>query len=225
MIEVNLLPGARRRTRKSAGVSPSALRSLKMPDVDRWLMFIIAAWVIGGLLFAWMFVGTRARAAQLEEEIETAVADSTRFAGIIKQTESLRAQRDTIAQKLEVIQDIDEGRYVWPHVLEELARALPDYTWLTSVAQVEGGALPVFQIEGRTGNNFALTRFMSTLESSPFVRGVRLLSTTRTTEGEVNLHAFTLEARYEPPPADLIRTVPLFSQDPGTEEIDGAAAN
>lgn len=223
MIEVNLLPGAKRRTRKK-GASAASLRSFKMPEFDRMMAFVIGAWIVGIGLFAWMFLGTRAKAAQLEEQIETAVADSTRFATVIAQTESLRAQRDTIAQKLEVIQQIDEGRYLWPHVMEELARSLPDYTWLTSVTQLEGGETPVFQIEGRTGNNFALTRFMSTLEASPFVRMVRLLSTTRTAEGEVNLHAFTLEARYEPPPAALIRTVPLFAQNPGQEEIDGSAA-
>jgi len=224
MIEVNLLPGAKRRTRSKAAVSAAGLRSLKLPEFDRWLAFIIGAWVLGAAIFAWLFLGTRAEAAQLDEQIQTAVADSTRFAGVIAQTQTLRAQRDTIAQKLEVIQEIDEGRYLWPHVMEELARALPDYTWLTSVVQLEGGEAPVFQLEGRTGNNFALTRFMSSLEASPFIRGIRLLNTSRITEGEVNLHAFTLEARYESPPADLIRTVPLFAQESVEEDLDGAAA-
>jgi len=34
-----------------------------------------------------------------------------------------------------IIQSIDGERYTWPHVLDELSRLLPPYTWLTSVTQ------------------------------------------------------------------------------------------
>ena len=124
--------------------------------------------------------------------------------------------------KLEVIQQIDEGRYTWPHIMAEVSKALPDYTWLEGVSQLEGGAAPHFQIDGRTGNNFALTRFMSNLEASPFIRGVRLLSTTQIQEGaagaQVTLHQFMLEAHFEEPTTDQIQTVPLFAAD--TEEVE-----
>jgi Tfp pilus assembly protein PilN len=231
MIEVNLSPSAKRRGKKSArggggGGGPS-MPSIKLPDFDKWLLFLIAGWIIGLGGLAWLFLGTRAEAAQLTDQIDTAVADSTRYAATIAQTNELRARRDTIAMKLEVIQQIDEGRYTWPHIMEELSKALPDYTWLEGVQQLEGGAAPTFQIDGRTGNNFALTRFMSNLEASPFIRGVRLLSTTQVQEGpqgaEITLHQFMLEAHFEEPTADLIQTVPLFAED--TEEVgDGAAA-
>ena len=229
MIEVNLSPSAKRRGKKSArkGGAGASLPSIKLPDFDKWLLFIVAGWIIGLGGLAWLFLGTKAEAAELNGQIETAVADSTRYATTIAQTNELRARRDTIAMKLEVIQQIDEGRYTWPHVLEEVSKALPDYTWLEGVAQLEGGAAPSFQIDGRTGSNFALTRFMSNLEASPFIRGVRLLSTTQVQEGEegrqVTLHQFMLEAHFEEPTADLIQTVPLFAED--TEEVgDGPAA-
>ena len=228
MIEVNLSPSAKRRGKKAARGGGTSLPSVKLPDFDKWLLFIIAGWILGLGGLAWLFLGTRAEAAELTEQIETAVADSTRYATTIAQTNELRARRDTIAMKLEVIQQIDEGRYTWPHVMEEVSRALPDYTWLVGVQQLEGGAAPSFQIDGRTGSNFALTRFMSNLEASPFIRGVRLLSTTRIEEQaaeapRVTLHQFMLEAHYEEPTANLIQTIPLFAED--TEEVgDGTAA-
>lgn len=222
MIEVNLLPGAKRRSRKKALGGPSFLKAIKLPDVDRWMLFIVGAWIIGLAGLAWLFLGTRAEASQLNGQIETAVGDSTRYAATISQTNELRARRDTIAMKLEVIQQIDEGRYTWPHILAEISRALPDYTWLEGVSQIEGGEAPSFQIDGRTGNNFALTRFMSNLEASSFIRGVRLLSTTQVQEGETTLHQFMLEAHFEEPAASEIQTVPLFAAD--AEEVsDGTA--
>ncbi len=230
MIEVNLSPSAKRRGKKSAGRAGgggASMPSIKLPEFDKWLLFIAVGWIIGLGGLAWLFLGTKAEASELTDQIDRAVADSTRYATTIAQTNELRARRDTIAMKLEVIQQIDEGRYTWPHVLEEISKALPDYTWLEGVAQIDGGAAPSFQIDGRTGSNFALTRFMSNLEASPFIRGVRLLSTTQVQEGaegqQITLHQFMLEGHFEEPTADLIQTVPLFAED--TEEVgDGAAA-
>ena len=222
MIEVNLLPNAKRAKKKGAALGGASFKAIKLPDFDRWLLFIAVAWIVGLGGLAWLFLGTRAEAAELSDQIETAAADSARYATTIAQTNELRASRDTIAMKLEVIQQIDEGRYTWPHILSEIARALPDYTWLEGVAQIEGGPAPSFQIDGRTGNNFALTRFMSNLESSPFIRGVRLLSTTQVQEGpegaEITLHQFMLEGHFEEPTADQIETVPLFAAD--AEEVE-----
>lgn len=214
MIEVNLLPGVKRRSKKGVGGgAASSLKAIKLPDFDRWILFIAAGWIIGIGGLALLFLGTRNASATLSEQIETAVADSARYAATIAQTNELRARRDTIAMKLEVIQQIDEGRYTWPHIMAEIARALPDYTWLEGVSQIDAGQAPSFQIDGRTGNNFALTRFMSNLEASPFIRGVRLLTTAQVEEGETTLHQFALEARFEEPPSHLIETIPLFAED------------
>ena len=186
-----------------------------MPKVDRMTGFTVAAWVIAPLLLAWMFFGTRSRNAELEAAIETAVEDSTRYAQVIAANSSLTARRDSISQKLKIIQDIDAARFIWPHLLDEISRALPEYTWLTAIAQTEGGARPSFQITGQTGNNMALTRFMTELEASPFVNGVRLASTNLLPNSQTNqlVYEFILEASFEEPPADAIETVPLFGSE------------
>jgi Tfp pilus assembly protein PilN len=33
-----------------------------------------------------------------------------------------------------IIRSLDDDRFVWPHVLDEVSRALPQYTWLTTLA-------------------------------------------------------------------------------------------
>lgn len=213
MIEVNLHPGASRRTKRR---SPSL--SVSIPRIDGlvrdpWLAFIIAAWIVGPGLLLWMFLGTRSKSAELTAAIEQAVQDSTRYARLIAAQESLEARRDTIAQKLQIIQEIDAGRYIWAHILDEISRALPEHTWLREINAMESDAsFPKFQIIGRTGNTFALTRFMKDLEASPFVRSVRLVSTELVVEtNDRVVHEFFLEAEYEEPPAELIETVPLFA--------------
>jgi Tfp pilus assembly protein PilN len=102
--------------------------------------------------------------------------------------------------------------------MDEVSRSLPPYTWLIDVATLESvdsaQVGPRFRIEGRTGNNFALTKYLQDLEASPFIRNVRLASTELVRENEKLVYSFLLEASYEEPPPDVIQTVPLFAKEP-----------
>lgn len=214
MIEINLLPGAAKRsTRRSPRLSFSFAG--KFPGLDRWAAFIAVAWIAGPLTIAWLFLTAGRRIETLNVTLEQAVRDSTRYATLIQAQERLRARRDSIAQKLQIIQEVDAGRYTWPHILDEISRALPDYTWLRAIRATDSGdpAATEFQITGLTGNAFALTRFMNDLEQSPFIRGVELGTTEQVRDSQGRLvHQFILTARYEEPPPELIETVPLFEE-------------
>lgn len=214
MIEVNLLPGdgkkGRARRRRSFKLSlPSGIPG------DRWTIGAGVLAVVAVAAIGWLYLGVAGQAEELELEIEAAVQDSVRFAGLIENTESLQARRDSIASRVAVIQEIDGNRYVWPHIMDEVARALPEYTWLTRVEQVTGGSPLIFRIEGRAGTYFSLTSLMERLEASPFLRGTRLVSTDQVVievggGAQRRVYEFSLEAEYREPPADLIETEPLF---------------
>jgi Tfp pilus assembly protein PilN len=45
------------------------------------------------------------------------------------------AQRDSVQRQLEVIKSIDNDRFIWAHIMDEVSRALPPYTWLKSIQQ------------------------------------------------------------------------------------------
>ena len=211
MIEVNLNPGATRR--------PARRRApLKLPDfkgklkLDRILALAVAAWIVGPALLGWMFFSTQHQMAEVSLDLQEAQSDSAHYASVIQANDRLRARRDTIARKLQLIQDIDANRYIWAHILDEVSRTLPSYTWLMTIAEVPDTAAktPKFQIDGRTGNTFALTEYMKDLEASPFITGVRLISTSIVQDQGKDVHAFSIEARYETPPPDAVQTVPLF---------------
>jgi hypothetical protein len=215
VIKINLLPGSAKRSQrrlpKLSGFRPKP--NLSMPSVDRWLLFVIAGWIIGPLITAWLFFGIRNHVSDLELGIETARMDSARYAEMRAANAILMARQDSIAQKLEIIQEIDAGRYSWVHVMDEISRSLPSYTWLTNLtSKPVGGPLdpPRFHIEGRAGNTYALVEFMQELEASPFLRTINLISTNQVREGEALIYSFVLDGEFQPPPADLIETVPIF---------------
>ncbi len=220
MIEINLRPEARAaKRRKTASAGRRRLRlslpsGLRMPSrIEGTAAFMIAAWILAPLLGAWLFFGARSEKQDLALTIEQEQQDSVRYAEVIASVAKLTARRDTIARKLEVIQQIDAGRYVWAHVLDEVSRALPTYSWVTRIEQGEAtgaGGEPTFQLQGVTGSNFALTAFMKNLEASPFIRDVTLVSTEQTQQGDAVVYSFMLVATYEQPPPDAVQTVPFF---------------
>lgn len=221
MIQVNLLPGAARkrasrRMPKIAGLG-SLSRFQGIPQLDRLALFAVVMWLVFLPLTGYMFLSTRARVNELNVSVEGALADSTKYANIIAANRRLIERRDTIAQKVNIIQQIDANRYIWPHILDEISRALPQYTWLVEVLSLPADSAdssPNFRIEGRTGNNFALTKYLQDLEASPFIRNVRLSTTELRRENEKLVYMFQLEASYEVPPPDVIETVPLFTKEP-----------
>ena len=91
---------------------------------------------------------------------------------------------------------------------------LPDYTWITEIVQVASTEQFQFQIDGRAGNNFAVTQFMENLEASLFITNVHLRSTEQVSEDSGGFNravtSFSLDAYFDRPAPELLETVPLF---------------
>ena len=221
MIKINLLPGASKRSsrRRPRLALPAFGERLKgAGEFDRWGAFLAAAWIVGPLFVAWLFMGTRGRMDELGVAIEGARLDSIRYAEIRAANATMLARQDTIATKLQIIQEIDAGRFAWVHIMDEVSRSLPQFTWLTAVnAQPTENPLhaPRFNVEGRTGTPFALTEFMQNLEASPFLKSITLITTDQIREGERTIYSFTLEGEFQEPPPDAIESVPIFERAEG----------
>lgn len=217
-IEINLLgarkkPAAPRRGRRFSLPSFKGLRFQMKADP----LFLGVIGLVGVLAIAFLGLTLKKwdEREELEDAVELAVADSARYAELIQAAERLAARRDTLLARVRIIQEIDRGRYVWPHVLDEVARSLPEYTWLTGVNTAGQDSVGLrFRITGNTGNNLALTRFMKDLEASPFIEGVTLISVEASQLGQKVINAFVLEAAYQRPDTTAIRLVPVVISSP-----------
>lgn len=227
MIKVNLLPGSRTARKRSFSLSLPKRQpggAAAGGPRDYWVLgaALVALAALGAV--GWLYMGVSGRADDLTVQIEQAVRDSVRYTDLINDATALQARRDTLAERVSLIQEIDGARYVWPHILDEVARSVPEYTWLTAVTQVTPGPTPTFRMEGRAGNTFALTRFMTNLGDSPFLQNVTLVAANQVGErdptGRVEqVQSFTIEAAYRNPPPELLQLIPLFG--PGFDPGDG----
>ncbi len=213
MIQINLLPSgsaARPQTR-----SRPIARLPKIPQFggNPLVAGLGAVGVLVALTFAFLFWKAGAREADLRVQIEEAVTDSVRLSSTIELVQSLRAREDTITQKIAVIKDVDDRRFVWPHLLDEVSKSVPAFTWLSSITSTQpadsGAVGPALTLQGNAGSTQALTRFMKNLEASPFMRAVTLVTSEQVTEESRTFQRFTLEAQYEVPAEQAIETVPV----------------
>lgn len=142
MIEVNLLAGAKKPAR-GAGVDVGAIFSdLGSRVRDPWLVGAATTVVIAVAAVGILFTSQSARASEVNSNIERALRDSTRYAKVLTARHQLSAERDSVQRQLQIIQTIDENRYNWAHILDEVSRSLPAYTWLTILEQTSKAPLP-----------------------------------------------------------------------------------
>jgi len=221
VIEINLLPGSmpRRAARKGLRLPGGGRRAAPTParaPAGRSFLILVGAWALALGAIVYLHVTSTNRIEALRVEQEAAQRDSARYAMLRAQGDSLVAREAIIAQKMQLIQDIDAGRYTWAHILDEISRALPAYVWVVHVGDVNAAevGVPRLRIDGRAGNYYAIGEFIEDLEASPFLTGVRLLSSARTMEADRAVLQFSLEMDYENPPPDAIQTVPLFAATP-----------
>jgi Tfp pilus assembly protein PilN len=213
MIEVNLVPERQkksRRGRSGASKSPRQKRS-GSKDRDVWSMALIVAGVLVPLGIGFLWWGQRSVANDLQSRLEAATADSARLADLRAVSDSLTQRQQLIRERIALVEQLDRNRFVWPHMLDEISRALPGLAWLTNLRQLTPLPTATVQIQGLAANPLAITEYVRNLEASTYVSEVRILgSQKQTLEDDLVVQAFTLTARYAAP-MDQFRTEPIVS--------------
>lgn len=238
MITVNLRPGQKRKRRAGnpfAGLlnSFSGLKDLGAKVKDPLLMGAVGAWifVISGLSL--VYLNQVRQFYVLEPRLEQARSEHRRFKAFLADKRRQEKIRDSLLAQITVIRSVDGDRYIWPHLLDEITKALPAYTWLVDLGvsapaaasakpprapgDTTADTMPVapppvaFQINGRTIDIQAYTRFLRQLEASPWIVDVTPVQAQTVVEKERPITAFTIRASYNRADSAYIRTAP-FSQ-------------
>ena len=230
MIEINLLPGKKKKKAAGAGFKLSLpdFRGILTQVKDPWLIGAIAAWVVVGGGGAALFITGRARLAAAEARLDAVKAEKRRYDIVIAQKRQAERVRDSLVAEINMIRSIDADRYIWPHVLDQVTKALPPYTWITriqSVGAVIAGAAPGQQvvvttdstgapqvrvsIDGRTVDIQAYTTFLRQLAASPWFTDVTPASSQVVIEADRPVTSFNVTVRYRVADSVYIRTVPL----------------
>jgi Tfp pilus assembly protein PilN len=234
MITVNLRPGQKR---KRAGSNPfkgllDTFRDLGTRVKDPLLLAAMGGWicVLAGL--GLVYLNTVRQLYTLEPRLEQARSENRRFKTFLADKRRQEKIRDSLLAQITVIRNVDGDRYIWPHLLDEITKALPAYTWLVDMGPITAppsNAAPpktkadstaadsapkpalAFQLNGRTIDIQAYTRFLRQLEASPWIDNVTPVSAQTIVEKDRPVTAFSIRATFSRADSAYIRTAP-FSQ-------------
>jgi Tfp pilus assembly protein PilN len=234
MITINLRPDLKRkRSRRPLSGALDGVRGLGSKIKDPLLLAAVLSWVVVLGWLGFVVIGTTRELSALTPQLEQSRAENKRFKAFLAEKRHQEVIRDSLVAQIGVIRTVDGDRYVWAHVLDEVTRALPAYTWLVNLApagvaaapspapaasgagkadssQAESAPPPIqFELNGRTVDIQAYTRFLRQLEASPWITDVMPVSAQTVIEKERPVTAFTIRATFRQADSAYIRTVPL----------------
>jgi Tfp pilus assembly protein PilN len=220
MITINLRPGARRKAKSGPAFAGfgEKVKALTSRVKEPWLAAALIAWGGVVLFFAFIFISTAAKQAKLEPQLDAARTEYARYQDFLQQKRHEEGVRDSILAQIATITGVDQERYTWPHLLDDIGGALPDFTWLTEVSILPAAATADagtassvnLRIVGRTSDLQNYTSFLRRLEESPWLTDVLPVDAKTVVEGNRALTAFTIQASYSRADSSHIRTVPVI---------------
>lgn len=218
MIEINLLPGQRRKKKAGVGIAMPDFKALLTQVKDPLLLGAVGAWVVVVLAVGFLYVTETHKLSAMQTNVDQAQAEAMRFQALINQKKKEEALRDSLVKQLDAIRRTDGDRYVWPHILEEITKALPDYTWLQSITYQQAAPTDTSDsaraavhvlIDGRTADMGGYTRFLRQLADSPWFINVVAGPTKAIVEGDKPVLSFTVTVTYRQADSAFIRTAPI----------------
>ena len=146
MIRINLVAGEKRAVKVEG-------RSFQMGQLGQTVTGIgILLLVVTALLIGWRFWSVTQEKAQLTRDIEAGRREESRLADVLKQVADF--------------DELKQGQSAPVHMIDQVSRALPEMTWLTSLKQVGYDVT----MEGRCLNLSALSDFVANLEASRYFK-------------------------------------------------------
>lgn len=197
MIRINLLPQEERVQKKK----------LALPGVAA-----VAPFAIVGLFLAAVVgitVMERSKITSLKRDIARAEEEARRLKPQIDKVNELTRKREELNTRLQIIQDLDKGRFHTVRVLDGVASDVPGYLWLTAMRDQGGSKLT---LEGVTFSNLVVADLMMRLDRSELFDNVDLVVTQKGSIDNRPVTKFTVTAGITPgatakPPAGPVASL------------------
>jgi type IV pilus assembly protein PilN len=159
MIRINLLP---EEVRKRTGAPVSFDKTKVVPVASLVLVLLVC--------FSTALV-QRARIGSLERDLAEVRAESERYRMTIDLINDMVQKEKEINRRLALVRTLDKNRFKTVRVLDEVARRIPQYMWLTSMKNLSPDRV---SFDGYAFSNLVVSDLMSNLDKSDMFSDVEL---------------------------------------------------
>jgi type IV pilus assembly protein PilN len=157
MIRINLLPKEEKPSKEA----------MTWNNIFIWSLIAAGIVLIAGVGF---HIFHRYEVDAMKSDIITMRAEQDEYKSQAALVNDLTRKRKLIAQRLDIIETLDSNRSARVRLLDEIARSVPQYVWLTSLEEMSG----VLTVKGVAFSNLAISQFMDLLEQKDHISVVQL---------------------------------------------------
>jgi len=190
MIRVNLLKPEKKEIREEpAGLAPEIKERRRTPIASLVILLAIAA--VAALYFL------QDKAIKTETDLlNTAKEEKKQLQYVLAALERLEEQKSTLERKINLINQLKARQEIAVRTMDELSKNIPGWVWLTETSY-DGVEL---KIEGRALSNNLIADYVYSLESSPYLSNVKIVSINQRSTQAINQYLdFSLTATYDLP--------------------------
>lgn len=157
-------------------------------QISQHLGNFIGVIVLAGVLSMGAHMMASAQLDDLKVEATQLTAKNQELKEKIGKIEHLDALRVEVERKLEIIDQLQKGRFRSLMTLNEIAQVIPKNVWLTSIKD----SSEEIGLEGLAESNKAVANFMRMLDRSPLFSNVKLNGISRVEVDGMAVRKFTL---------------------------------
>ncbi|TES90497.1 MAG: hypothetical protein E3J87_09930 [Candidatus Cloacimonadota bacterium] len=167
MVRINLLPKEEKVKRRIGIPRPS----IKMPTgIENYLGIGLVILVI--IILSVIHIGQKKTMAHLKTNIAETRLELRKLDEVVKLVKELDKKKKDLDARIEIIRDLNRGRFEKTQFLYRLSSLIPDYCWIQSM-EVRGQAIV---IKGITFSNQVIADFMKRLQAEKIFRSVELMN-------------------------------------------------
>jgi len=177
MIRINLLP---QEARRATGAKLS---------LDRTKVVPLAALTVSVVACLCVMMVQGARLRSIESDVAQARAESEQYARTIALINDMVQKEQELNRRLALVQQLDRNRFRTVHVMDEMARRVPRYMWLTGLKNIAPDRVA---IDGYAFSNLVVSDLMSSLDNSKLFSSTELTVAKRKVVEGQNAVGFTV---------------------------------
>jgi Tfp pilus assembly protein PilN len=198
MIRINLLPQEARRRSGAGGFHIDKAKVIPVAVLGVALLACTSTMMIQG-----------AKLSSLERDVAQARAESEQYRKTIDLINEMVAKEQELNRRLALVDQLDRNRFRTVKVMDEMARRVPRYMWLTALKNISPQKVA---IEGYAFSNLVVSDLMTSLDDSDLFDGTELsVAKRKLVEGQ-NAVSFTVTSSVNDgpgaPPAPPVASAP-----------------
>ncbi len=166
MVRINLLPKEEKARRRGAGLARPVI---KMPTgIDNYIGIVVLVLVI--IVLSIIHIRQKNIIKNLNVQIEQTRQELRKLDEVVKLVKELDRKRKDLDARIEIIRDLNRGRYEKAKFLYTISSLLPDYCWFQTM-EVRGALIT---IKGITFSNQVIADLMRKMQGSKMFSTVEL---------------------------------------------------